>query len=76
MLSILMAATLATSFSGCATVLSGPVSQSQKIKPAPGQPQRQVRVGYLIADFCCGILPLAVDFGTGAIYKPAPDVKK
>lgn len=55
----------------CATILGGKISQSQKTKPAPGQPQRQVQVGYLIADIIFGIIPAAVDFGTGAIYKPA-----
>lgn len=53
----------------CATILGGQITQEQKTKPAPGQPQRQVQVGYLIADICFGIIPVAVDFGTGAIYR-------
>jgi hypothetical protein len=57
-------------FSSCATILGGKITTAQKTKPAPGQPQRQVRAGYLIADIIFGLIPLAVDFGTAAIYKP------
>lgn len=56
--------------SSCATVFGGKVTESQKRKPLPGEQQRQVRVGALIADiilFCPGLI---VDFATGAIYKP------
>jgi len=54
----------------CATILGGKVTESQRIKPAPGQPQREVRVGFLIADILLFVPGLIVDFATGAIYKP------
>ena len=56
--------------SSCATVFGGPVSTYQKTKPAPGEPQRDVRVGALIADIILFWPGLIVDFATGAIYKP------
>ncbi len=59
--------------SSCATILGGPRTLYQVTKPLPGQPQRQVRVGYIIADaLLTGALGLIIDFATGAIYKPAP----
>ena len=61
---------LALSISSCATILGGPVSQSQKTKPLPGQQQRQIKVGWFIADFVLFLPGLAVDFATGAIYRP------
>lgn len=63
---LLMAATL----SSCATVFGGPVSTYQKTKPGPGEPQRSVRVGALIADILLFWPGTIVDFATGAIYKP------
>lgn len=65
-----VAIALCFSFSGCATVFGGQVSQCQRTKPGPGQPQRQVRVGALIADILIFAPSLIVDFATGAIYKP------
>lgn len=56
--------------SGCATVFGGKITECQRTKPQAGQPQRQVRVAALVIDILCGIIPLAVDFGTHAIYKP------
>ncbi len=59
--------------SGCATILGGPRTSYQVTKPTQGQPQRQVRVGYIIADaVLTGALGLIVDFATGAVYKPTP----
>ena len=55
----------------CATVLGGRIATSQKTKPKRGEEKRQIRVGYFIADIICFGLPLAIDFGTGAIYKPS-----
>jgi PBP1b-binding outer membrane lipoprotein LpoB len=63
-------ALVAVMLSSCATVFGGKVTESQKRKPIPGEQQRQVRVGALIADiilFCPGLI---IDFATGAIYKP------
>jgi hypothetical protein len=65
----LLCLSLFFSTTGCATVLGGPISSSQKTKPAPGQQQRDVRVGWLIADILLFAPGLIVDFATGAIYK-------
>jgi hypothetical protein len=59
-------------FSSCATILGGPITDYQKTKPAPGEPQRDVRVVALIADIIIFWPGAVVDFATGAIYKPAP----
>ena len=61
---------LALSMTGCATVFGGRVSEYQKTKPLPGQPQREVRVLALIADIILFLPGTIVDFATGAIYKP------
>lgn len=53
----------------CATIMHGKVTPEQKTKPKPGEPQRQIMVGYFVLDLLCFVWPLAVDFGTGAIYK-------
>jgi len=60
---------LAFSLSNCATILGGPVSSSQKTKPLPGQEQRQIKVGWFIADAVLFLPGLAIDFLTGEIYK-------
>lgn len=62
----------ATTLSSCATVFGGPVTTYQKTKPAAGQPQRDVRVGALVADVLLFWPGAIIDFATGAIYKPAP----
>jgi hypothetical protein len=54
----------------CATVFGGAVSTCQKTKPAPGQPERSVRVVALIADILLFWPGAVIDFATGAIYKP------
>ena len=58
--------------SSCATVFGGPRTAYQTTKPRDGEPQRQVRVGALIADVLLFWPGTIVDFATGAIYKPAP----
>lgn len=55
----------------CATILDGRIATSQKTKPKRGETKRQIQVGYFIADIICFAVPLAIDFGTGAIYKPS-----
>lgn len=60
----------AASLSSCATIFGGPVSSYQKTPPAPGQPKRELRVGALVADILLFWPSTAVDFITGAIYKP------
>ncbi|MDX5477285.1 MAG: hypothetical protein LPJ98_02415 [Cyclobacteriaceae bacterium] len=61
---------IVASLSGCATVFGGPVTEYQRTKPGPGEPQRNVRVGALIADILLFWPGAIVDFATGAIYKP------
>lgn len=63
--------TMAGSLTSCATVFGGKVAESQKRRPAPGEPRREVKVGVLIADILLfPLVSLPVDFATGAIYKP------
>lgn len=61
---------IAIMMSSCATVFGGPVTAHQKTKPAAGEPQREVRVGALVADILLFWPGTIVDFATGAIYKP------
>lgn len=61
---------LIISMSSCATIFGGPVTEYQRTKPGPGEPQRKVRVGALIADILLFWPGTIVDFATGAIYKP------
>lgn len=63
------------SLTGCATVFGGKVTQYQRTIPAPGEPQREIRVGALIADILLFWPGVIVDFATGAIYKPQPQSK-
>jgi hypothetical protein len=67
-MSVIIAAII--TLSSCATIMGGKVTECQKTKPVQGKPQREIRVGALIADICLGVVWVAVDFGTGAIYKP------
>lgn len=60
----------AASVSSCATVFGGKVTTYQKTKPGPGEPQREVRVGALVADILLFVPGIIIDFATGAIYKP------
>ena len=54
----------------CTTIVGGQITESQRRKPAPGEPSRQVKVGALIADAVFfGGIGIIVDFATGAIYK-------
>jgi len=66
---------VAVTFSGCATVFGGPVTEYQRTKPLAGQPQRAVRAGALVADIILFWPGAIVDFATGAIYKPQPMAK-
>ncbi|MFD2572056.1 hypothetical protein ACFSUS_15535 [Spirosoma soli] len=66
--------TLSSSLTSCATVFGGRVTEHQKRKPMPGEQQRQVRVGALIADILLFWPGTIVDFATGAIYKPQQGV--
>ncbi|GHB75312.1 hypothetical protein [Persicitalea jodogahamensis] len=76
---VLAAITVAGSLSSCATVFGGKVVESQKRRPAQGEPRREVKVGMLVADILLfPLVSLPVDFATGAIYKPrtVPDPEK
>lgn len=63
----LLAIAILASMSSCATVFGGRVTEYQRTRPAPGQPQREVRVGALIADVILFWPGAIVDFATGAI---------
>lgn len=65
----LAALCLSASLTSCATLFGGRVTEHQRRKPLPGEPQRQVRPVALIADILFWPA-LIVDFGTGAIYRP------
>lgn len=66
----LIALTIASSLSSCATVFGGKITQAQRTPPKAGEPRRAVRAVPLIADILLFLPGLAVDFITGAIYKP------
>ena len=66
----LFALAILASMSSCATVFGGRLTEYQRTRPAPGQPQREVRVGALIADVILFWPGPIVDFATGAIYRP------
>ncbi len=66
----LFALAILASMSSCATVFGGRLTEYQRTRPAPGQPQREVRVGALIADVILFWPGAIVDFATGAIYRP------
>ncbi|AKD55271.1 hypothetical protein [Spirosoma radiotolerans] len=63
--------TVGSSLTSCATVFGGRITDGQKRRPMPGETQRQVRAGALIADILLfPLISIPVDFATGAIYKP------
>lgn len=70
LLNALAALILVSSLSSCATVFGGRVTQAQRTRPAEGEPSRKIRAVPLIADIILFLPGLAVDFITGAIYKP------
>jgi len=75
LLLLLTALTLGSSLTSCATVFGGRVTESQKRRPMPGEPQRRVRAGALVADILLfPLISIPVDFATGAIYKPKPAI--
>jgi len=66
---------ITVALSSCATVFGGSVSSCQKTKPKPGEEQRSIRVGALVADILLFWPGAIVDFATGAIYKPCNNKK-
>ena len=71
----LIAVLLCCTFSSCATIFGGPVTQAQRTKPLPGEPSRPIRAVALIADVLLFWPGAVVDFATGAIYKPGSAAK-
>lgn len=67
---VLVAALLCCTFSSCATLFGGSITQAQRTKPLPGEPSRPIRAVALIADILLFWPSAVVDFATGAIYKP------
>lgn len=57
-------------FSSCATVFGGRISDCQRTKPLPGQPARQVRIVALVADIIIFWPGAVIDFADNAIYTP------
>ncbi|HEV7351206.1 hypothetical protein [Telluribacter sp.] len=67
----MVALMLAGSMTSCATVFGGKVTESQKRRPAPGEPRREMRIGALVADILLfPLISIPVDLATGAMYKP------
>lgn len=56
----------------CATVLGGQKTDHQANKPECGEPRRQIRVGFVIANLLLFPPGLILDFATEKIYKPQP----
>lgn len=66
----LLAITIISSLSSCATVFGGKVTQAQRTPPKAGEPTRPIRAVAMIANIVLFWPGLIVDFATGAIYKP------
>jgi hypothetical protein len=64
-----MAVIILASMSSCATLFDRPIRAYQKIKPAPGKPERELRAGALVLDIALFWPAAIVDFSNGAIYK-------
>lgn len=62
--------------SSCATVLGGQKTDHQAHKPQSGEPKRQLRIGFIIADLVLCPPCLIVDFVTKKIYKPEARASK
>lgn len=57
---------------GCGTIFQGfKITEHQKAQRKK-EITRQIRPGILILDIVCGVVPLIVDFSTGAIYEKSP----
>jgi len=58
------------SLNSCAFVFANKSACHSKPNKSIGEPTRQLRVVPFILDICTGVVPLFIDLGTGAIYKP------
>ena len=65
---------IVVSFSSCATVLGGKVTEYQRKKPADGDLARKIRGVALVADILLFWPGAIVDFATGAIYQPEKQI--
>lgn len=65
---IIVAIIILVSMNSCATILGGPITNQQKMKPMSRH--REIRTGALIADILLFWPGAIVDFATGAIYRP------
>lgn len=75
--SVLLCMVIALTFSSCATILGGKVSECQKRKPTGGEPKREVRWASVAANLVCACPEcIVVDICTKAIYKPCETDKK
>jgi len=61
---------IAVTLSSCATLFLGPVTECQRRRPGPGEPDRVIRVGALVLDILIFWPSAIVDFATGSIYRP------
>ena len=61
---------MVVSFSSCATLFGGRVTEYQRTKPSAGEPTRKIRGVALVADILLFWPGAIVDFATGAIYQP------
>jgi hypothetical protein len=67
---IALALVLCIGLSSCATIFGGHISDCQKNKKISKASIDDIRMLPFILDICTGVIWLAVDFATGAIYKP------
>ena len=65
---MVIAFVILASMSSCATILAGPITNQQKMKPMSRH--REIRTGALIADILLFWPGAIIDFATGAIYRP------
>lgn len=73
---VVVACALLLTQTSCATIFGGKISDCQRTKPAAGKPARKIRPVALVLDVCTGLVWVAVDFATGAIYAPCKAEKK
>ena len=72
---IVLLASITMFSTSCATILGGPITPYQQTKPAAGEPIRRIRTIAFLGDLVFGLIPLLVDFSTGAIYHPKAKVE-
>ena len=74
---LIIACGVALTFSSCATMFGGKITECQKRTPQVGEPKREVRWGSVAANILLGCPEcILVDLITGAIYKPCDNNDK